>query len=189
MADDFRPKLKWGSGYKLLGHRDDAQIIVQVRSTAAVVCPASTADARSALTPLAGSPDVLAAGIQGEDVGAAVPALSSSLEPSARGGKALEVNVIGDIEQQVNVLRVWLFSRQGADERDFDDAKESAGGSYEAEGLQKEELAQGRQIVLSAAHEGTLVYGGGPLTFELRRPARRGAQGTPPRGVTSRARG
>ncbi|MBE0550564.1 MAG: hypothetical protein IH627_23455 [Rubrivivax sp.] len=84
MTDDRGPKLKRGSGYKRLGQFDDAQIIVQVGATATVVCAASHADARSAFTPLAGSSDVLTAGIQEEDVGAAVPALSSPLQPSAR---------------------------------------------------------------------------------------------------------
>jgi hypothetical protein len=95
------PELERGSAYKRLGQLDDAQIIIQVRATATMVCAASDADARSAFAPLAGSSDVLTLRIQEKDVGAAVPALSAPLEPSACRGKALEVKVVGDGEQEV----------------------------------------------------------------------------------------
>jgi hypothetical protein len=84
MTHDRWPKLERGSGYKRWGQFDDAQIIVQVGATATVVSAASHANARSAFTPLTGSPDVLTTRIQEEYVGAAVPALGSALQPSAR---------------------------------------------------------------------------------------------------------
>lgn len=153
MIHDGRPELKRWIGHQRLRQLDDAQIIVQVGAMATPICTAGHTDARSALTPLASSTDVLTTRIQKEDVGAAASALSSPLESPARCGKSLQVKVIGDSEQQVDIFRVWLVCHQGADQRNSEDAGKLARDSYEAESLQKEELAQRRESVLAGVHD------------------------------------
>jgi len=53
-------------------------------------------DSGGAFAPLADSSDVLASPTKEENVGAAVPALSSPLELSASGCKRFKVEVVGD---------------------------------------------------------------------------------------------
>lgn len=110
-------------------------------------------DSGSACAPLADSSDVLALGVKEENVGTAVPALSSPLELPAHGCKRLEVEVVGDRDQEVYVLWICLICRQGADQRNSKHAGKAARRSYEVESLEKEELAQkGRHRMFRTAH-------------------------------------
>jgi len=155
-----RPKFKWRIGCKPLLQLDDMQIVVQIGPTAAMVGATGDTDAGSAFAPPADSSDVLTLATKEENVGAAVPALSSPLELSARGCKGFKVEVVGDGDHEVYVLWIWLVCGQGADQRDSKHAGKAARRSYEGKRLEKQELPQGRHFMFSTAHEWRLLYAG-----------------------------
>jgi len=127
MHHNRRPKFKRRIGYKPLLQLDDMQIVVQIGPTAAMVGATGDTDAGSAFAPPADSSDVFTLATKEENVGAAVPALSSPLELSARGCKGFKVEVVGDRDHEVYVLWIWLVCGQGADQRDSKHGRE--GGS------------------------------------------------------------
>jgi len=81
---------------------------VQKGTAAAVASVTRQADARAALAPVADAPDVIAGGIDEQNVGALVSALSPALESSTGDCERGEAGIVIYYGQDICILRIAL---------------------------------------------------------------------------------
>ena len=155
---NFRPKLKRRCLDQHWIKCDVVKIVMQKGAAPTVPRVASRPDTGTALTPMAGTANVIPGWIDEEDVGTFVSALSSTLQSSTCGRQRGEVGITIDRNQHVCIFRIVLLARQRADKGDSPDARARASAFDKAQDFAKQELANRRITVCHSRHHVRRVF-------------------------------
>ena len=130
--DDPGPHFERWGGDQIVSKGHRLQIIMEVRSPAAMDGIASCPYSGSALSPVACAAQVGTSRISEEDIGPATKALSAPGELTAQRSQGRKIRPIRHRDQQVGVLWIRLARCQGTDEGDSGHSWELAGEAYES---------------------------------------------------------
>jgi hypothetical protein len=143
-TDNGGPKLeRWCRDQSRI-ERDNVQIVMQKGTTPAMPGIARGADSRVTLAPLTGPADASAGWIGKENVSALVPALCPPLQSSPGARQCCQISIVIDGDQHIGVLRIFLISGEGADQRDSTYARANASALDEEQNLGEQEGADGQ---------------------------------------------
>ena len=131
-AFDNRPQRHGRRRDGFLGQHDVIKIVVEVGTPAAVARITSLSKPWPAILPSTRAADVFPALVRQKRISAAIQTLRMTLQPARVHGQRGQVGVIGNNEQEIDVLRIRLRCNDGPDERDPPDSGDTASGEHES---------------------------------------------------------
>jgi hypothetical protein len=145
-ANDRWPDLEgWFRGDHFL-ELNCLEVVMKIRMLTAMQRIARRPNPRSTDLPWTNPPKIVSIFIRQEHVCAAAPTLEPTLEPSSQGRQPLQIRTLGDLDQQVDILRSRALGHDRTDERDSSHLRKASGRRHEVDGGFKQHFSNIRRF-------------------------------------------